>query len=79
MLHLALREAQTLQNYDAITYIYDVMANLAFDTGDYKKAERLFISVMQRLIADGTAQDDLKIIHMSLKLAKLYEQQGDAV
>lgn len=77
MLHVALRQAQYLQNKDAVTYIYDVMANLAFDVGDYKKAEAIFISVMQRLIADGLPQDNIKIIHISLKMAKIYEQIGD--
>lgn len=39
----------------------------------------LFKDVMQRELAKGTAQDDLKIIHMSLKLAKIYEQKKDWV
>ncbi|XP_048508334.1 tetratricopeptide repeat protein 19 homolog, mitochondrial isoform X1 [Athalia rosae] len=77
MLHIALRQAQALQNHDAITYIYDVMANLAFDMGEYRKAEVLFVKVMQRLIANGTSQTDLKIIHMSLKMAKLFEHLGE--
>ena len=31
MLHIALRMAQDLGNYDAITYVYDQMANVAFE------------------------------------------------
>ncbi|XP_012286118.1 tetratricopeptide repeat protein 19 homolog, mitochondrial isoform X2 [Orussus abietinus] len=77
MLHVALRQAQTLQHYDAITYIYDLLANLAFDMGDYGKAEPLFVSVMQRLISTGTPQNDLKIIHISLKVAKSFQHKGD--
>lgn len=77
MLHLALRQAQTLQNVDGITYIYDVMANLAFDNGDYKKAEKLFVTVMQRELARGTKQEDIKMIHMSLKLAKIMEENKE--
>ncbi|EFN71254.1 Tetratricopeptide repeat protein 19 [Camponotus floridanus] len=73
MLHLALRQAQTIQHYDAITYIYDVMANLAFDTGDYRKAENLFVSVLQRLVSNGASEDDMRIIHISLKMAKVFE------
>lgn len=77
LLHVALRQAQSIQHYDGVTYVYDVMANLAFQVGEYKKAETLFVSVMQRLIAGGTPKDDIKIIHMSLKLAKLYQETGD--
>ncbi|XP_015431401.1 PREDICTED: tetratricopeptide repeat protein 19 homolog, mitochondrial isoform X2 [Dufourea novaeangliae] len=77
MLHIALRQAQTLQHYDGITYIYDVMANLAYNLNDFKKAEKLFVSVMQRLISKGMAQDDLAIIHMSLKIANMYSKMGE--
>lgn len=61
MLHVALRMAQDLQNKEGITFIFDVMANLAMETEQYKKAERLFVTVMQRLLADGCAQDDIKV------------------
>lgn len=77
MLHIALKQAQDIQNSDAVTYIYDLMANLAFVEEDYKKAEKLFTTVMQRLMADGVPQNDLRIIHMSLKMAKMYEYQED--
>lgn len=61
MLHLALRMAQDMQNKDAVTFVFDVMANLAMEQGEFKKAEKLFVSVMQRLLADGFAQDDIKV------------------
>lgn len=31
--HLALRNAQTMKNEQAVTYVYDLMANLAYETG----------------------------------------------
>ena len=31
MLHIALRMAQDLRNFDAVTYVYDQMANVAFE------------------------------------------------
>jgi len=77
MLHVALRLAQQTQNSDGITYVHDLLANVAFAQGEFDKAEVLFKDVMQRELAKGTAQDDLKIIHMSLKLAKIYEQKHD--
>ncbi|XP_025073229.1 tetratricopeptide repeat protein 19 homolog, mitochondrial isoform X2 [Pogonomyrmex barbatus] len=77
MLHLALRQAQTIQHYDAVTYIYDVMANLAFETGDYRKAEKLFVSVLQRLMSNGVTEDDMRVIHISLKMAKVFEHLNE--
>ena len=44
--------------------------------GDYMKAERLFKSVMQRLLSKGTDAEDNKIIEMSLKLANIYSKLG---
>lgn len=60
-LHLALRLAQQEGNEQGITYCYDLMANLAFDQRDLDKAETMFKSVLQRLLSDGTAQDDLRV------------------
>lgn len=77
MLHVALRQAQTIQHYDAVTYIYDVMANLAFDTGKYHKAENLFLSVLQRLMSNGSTEDDIRVIHISLKMAKVFEHLNE--
>ncbi|XP_043461787.1 tetratricopeptide repeat protein 19 homolog, mitochondrial isoform X1 [Leptopilina heterotoma] len=76
MLHLALHMAQTIDHFKAQTYIFDLMANLAFEMGDFEKAEKLFVTVMQRLISTGTAENDLRIVHMSLKLSKIYEAKG---
>ncbi|XP_076175242.1 tetratricopeptide repeat domain 19 [Ptiloglossa arizonensis] len=77
MLHIALRLAQTLQHTDGITYVYDVMANLAYDTNDFKKAEKLFVSVLEQLIYKGVSQDDLAFIHVNLKIANIYDKLGD--
>ncbi|RZF42170.1 hypothetical protein LSTR_LSTR004319 [Laodelphax striatellus] len=76
MLHLALRLAQEQQNSDGVTYVYDLLANVAFERHQFSKAEKLFVNVMQRELAKGTPKDDPKIVHMSLKLAKIYEETG---
>lgn len=62
MLHLALRMAQDLNNKDGITYIYDLMANLALQVEQFAKAKKLFVTVMQRLLQDGYKEDDNKVI-----------------
>jgi len=73
ILHIALRMATEMNHQNAVTYIYDLMANLAYEMGDYQKAERLFISVMQRLIGmRGMAQNDDAIVEMALKLAAIH-------
>uniref|UniRef100_A0A1B6D5M8 MalT-like TPR region domain-containing protein n=2 Tax=Clastoptera arizonana TaxID=38151 RepID=A0A1B6D5M8_9HEMI len=77
MLHLALKLAQELQNIDAITYIYDLLANIAFSQREFDKAEKLFLEVMRRVLINGLAKDDPKVIHMSLKLAKIYQEKKD--
>ncbi|XP_031843893.1 tetratricopeptide repeat domain 19 [Nomia melanderi] len=77
MLHVALRQAQLLQHYDGITYVYDVMANLAFKLDQFNKAEKLFVSVLQRLMSKGMTEDDLAVVHISLKLANMYSRTGE--
>ncbi|XP_076270567.1 tetratricopeptide repeat domain 19 [Rhynchophorus ferrugineus] len=77
MLHLALRLAQQQQNEQGILYCYDLMANLAFDTYELDKAEKLFISVLQILLSKGTAEDDLKVIHISLKLTRICQLKAN--
>jgi tetratricopeptide repeat protein 19 len=77
MLHIALRLAQQQQDADGITYVYDLLANLALEKGEFNKSEKLFVSVMQRLLGSGVAQDDSKIIHISLKLAEIYALQAE--
>merc|ERR1719510_1470211 len=73
--HIALKMAQDVQHQDAILYIHDLLANLAYEMGDLKKAEKLFIDVMQRQIGQkGVAQDDNSIIAMSLKCASIFGQ-----
>lgn len=61
MLHLALRMAQDLNHKDGITYIFDLMANLALECEQFSKAKKLFVSVMQRLMQDGYKEDDIKV------------------
>ncbi|XP_045777233.1 tetratricopeptide repeat protein 19 homolog, mitochondrial [Maniola jurtina] len=71
LLHVALKQAQQIQHQLGITYIYDVMANLALEREQYDKAKQLFIAVTQRIMADGATEDDLRVIHISVKLARL--------
>lgn len=59
--HLALRTAQDIQSYDGITLCYDIMANLAFEREQYEKAQKLFESVLQRLLQNSVAQDDTRV------------------
>nr|SVE75145.1 EOG090X06TI [Daphnia dolichocephala] len=79
LLHLALRAAFEIQHHDAQRYIIDDMANNAYEAGNFKKAEKLFIDLMKSLLADGVAQGDNAIIHISAKLANLYVMFHDEV
>ncbi|XP_023937045.1 tetratricopeptide repeat protein 19 homolog, mitochondrial [Bicyclus anynana] len=71
LLHVALKQAQQISHQLGVTYIYDVMANLALEREQYDKAKRLFIAVTQRIMADGATEDDLRVIHISVKLARI--------
>ncbi|KAF5295435.1 hypothetical protein FQA39_LY13096 [Lamprigera yunnana] len=77
LLHLALRIAQQQQHEQGITYCYDLMANLAFNQLELDKARKLFVSVQQRLLSTGTPENDLKVIHISLKLSRICHLQAE--
>ncbi|XP_039228533.1 tetratricopeptide repeat protein 19 homolog, mitochondrial isoform X3 [Drosophila yakuba] len=77
MLHLALRMAQDIQSKDGITYVFDLMANLAMEREQFKKAEKIFTDVMKRLFADGHTEESPKILHISSKIAHMSQLQGD--
>ena len=51
LLHVALKMAQDTINQQAVTYIFDLLANLAYQREEYPKAERLFKDVLQRLLS----------------------------
>lgn len=76
MLHLALRMAQDMRDFDGITYCFDIMANLALEVEQYEKSEKLFVTVMQRLLQKGCEQDDIKLLHISGKIAQIASKQG---
>uniref|UniRef100_A0A8C6BTH2 Tetratricopeptide repeat protein 19, mitochondrial n=1 Tax=Monodon monoceros TaxID=40151 RepID=A0A8C6BTH2_MONMO len=76
ILHDALRLAYKSDNKKAITYTYDLMANLAFIRGQLENAEKLFKATMSYLLGGGMQQEDNAIIEISLKLATIYAAQN---
>ncbi|CAK1551438.1 unnamed protein product [Leptosia nina] len=77
LLHVALRQAQQMKHETGVTYIYDVMANLALQTERLDQAKKLFVEVAQRLIANGVNQEDIRIVQISVKLARVSHLQKD--
>jgi len=77
LLHVALKLANDLQHQAAITHIYCLMANLALERGFLRQAERLFTNVLQRILAEGEAQESNAVVDISLKLAKIFVANND--
>ncbi|XP_059060929.1 tetratricopeptide repeat protein 19 homolog, mitochondrial [Achroia grisella] len=77
LLHVALRQAQQFQHQLGITYIYDVMANLALERNQLDAAKQLFIAVTQRIMSDGATEDDVRVVHISVKLARISHLKKD--
>lgn len=77
LLHVALRQAQQIRHDLGITYIYDIMANLALEQEQLNKAKTLFINLTQRIMANGATEDDPRVVHISLKLARISHLQKE--
>lgn len=76
--HLALRMAQTVKNQLAETYIFDLMGNLAYESNDLEKAEKLFVNVIQRLMElEKAVEDDIRLLHISTKVAHIAYLKND--
>ncbi|CAB4055482.1 TTC19 [Lepeophtheirus salmonis] len=74
ILHMALKMAHDISDTNGVVYINDLLANMAFEKGDYLKAEKLFSDVIQRLLGPpkNTPLQDNSIVEISLKLAQIY-------
>ncbi|KAK3088671.1 hypothetical protein FSP39_022156 [Pinctada imbricata] len=79
--HMALHSADQLFKKKEIdptkyrllrVYVYDAMANMAYNSGDYGKAERLYKETMKLLLAMGRGKTDNAMLEISLKLANMY-------
>lgn len=78
LFHVALRTAQTVKNQLAETYIFDLMGNLAYESNQLDKAEKLFVNVIQRLMEfEKAAEDDIRLLHISTKIAHIAYLQNN--
>lgn len=77
ILHSALKIAQEMDYESAETYIFDLLANNAFQKQDMKTAETLFIEVLKRVMIKGMKPNEEPIIEISIKLATIYSKTGD--
>jgi len=74
ILHAALSMANKLGHQDGIIYIHALLASIAYNQGEYIKAEKLYKDVIQRQINKGIDAEDNSVVEMSLKLAVIYAE-----
>lgn len=72
MFHEALQYAIAEHNVDQETLILNLLATNFLESGDLKKAEKLLIDLIKRLVAQEVDQSDSAILELSLKLASIY-------
>lgn len=54
------------------------MGNLAYESNQLEKAEKLFVSVIQRLMQfEKAAEDDIRLLHISTKIAHIAYLRND--
>jgi len=76
LLHIALKMAQDQRHEEGVTHIYCLLANLAMERQFHGQAERLFKTVLSRLLAAGEPADSNAVVEISLKLAAIYAATG---
>ena len=77
LLHIALQQAQVARQEEAVTHVYCLMANLAMERKFYGQAEKLFTTVLSRLLNNGEPEDSNAVLEISLKIAQIFQAKGD--
>ena len=77
LLHIALQQAQVARQEEAVTHVYCLMANLAMERKFYRQAEKLFTTVLSRLLNNGESEDSNTVLEISLKIAQIFQANGD--
>lgn len=72
--HKALHIAQDEEDEERENQILNLLAANYFESGDFENAEKLFIDLMKRMIADGVEATAPPILELSLKLASIYSR-----
>lgn len=77
LFHEALHIAQDENDDVQENMILNLIAANYFESGDFTNAERLFIDLMKRMIADEVPATAPAILELSLKLASIYSKNPD--
>lgn len=77
LFHQALHIAQDEKNEEQETLVLNLLASNYFESGDFKKAEKLFIDLITRLIDHDVEPTNPAILELSLKLASIYSKNND--
>lgn len=72
LFHQALELSQKGNDHDEETLVLNLLASNYFENGDFVNAEKLFIHIIKRMIANNTEATDPAILELSLKLASIY-------
>lgn len=74
LFHKALRLSQDENNEEQETLILNLLASNFFEADDFDNAEKLFIDLIKRMIANNVEPTDPAILELSLKLASIYSK-----
>lgn len=74
LFHEALHLAQKDNNEEQEILVLNLLATNYFDSGQFDAAEKLFIDLIKRLIAQDVEPRDPAILELSLKLSSIYSK-----
>lgn len=74
LFHEALHMAQDDNDEERENLLLNLIAANYFESGDYQKAEKLFIELIKQMIAHEVASTAPPVLELSLKLASIYSK-----
>ncbi|CAH1116803.1 unnamed protein product [Phaedon cochleariae] len=72
ILEMGIKICEEYQSYMVMPYMYDILASIAFATGNLAKAEVLLVQIIEKMVHLGTPEDDSQIIDFQLRLSRIY-------
>ncbi|CAH0558340.1 unnamed protein product [Brassicogethes aeneus] len=77
ILLMGIKISEEYKSYAVLPYMYDILASIAFATGNLRKAETLLVNAIEKLVHLGVPENDNQVVDFKLRLARIYSAYNE--
>nr|XP_023027044.1 tetratricopeptide repeat protein 19, mitochondrial-like [Leptinotarsa decemlineata] len=77
ILEMGIKICEEYQSYMIMPYMYDILASIAFATGNLRRAEILLVNVIEKMVQLGTPESDSLLVDFKLRLTRIYSVHNE--